>query len=56
MDNIKIFTNTEKELETLIETVRIYSQDIQMEIEIEKCTILIMKKKRKKRNNWSNIL
>ncbi len=33
----------EKELETLILTVRIYSQDIGMEFGIEKCTLLVMK-------------
>ena len=30
------------ELETLIQTVRIYSQDIGMEFGIEKCTMLVM--------------
>ena len=33
----------EKELETLIHTVRIYSQDIGMEFGIEKCVMLVMK-------------
>ena len=32
-----------KELETLIHTVRIYSQDIGMEFGIEKCALLVMK-------------
>ena len=32
-----------KELETLIHTFRIYSQDIGMEFGIEKCALLIMK-------------
>ena len=36
MDDIKLFTKNEKELETLIHTVRIYSQDIRMEFGIEK--------------------
>ena len=31
MDDIKLFAKNEKELETLIHTVRIYSQDIGME-------------------------
>ena len=43
MDDIKIFTKNEKELETLIHAVRIYSQDIGMEFGIEKCTMLVMK-------------
>ena len=33
----------EKELETLIRAVRIYSQDIGMEFGIEKCAILVRK-------------
>ncbi len=31
MDDIKLFAKNEKELETLIQTVRIYSQNIGME-------------------------
>ena len=37
---------TEKELETLIQTVRIYSQDIGMEFGIEKCAMLVMKSRK----------
>ena len=33
----------EKELETLIHAVRIYSQGIEMEFGIEKCAMLVMK-------------
>ena len=43
MDDIKLFAENEKELETLIHAVRIYSQDIGMEFGIEKCTMLVMK-------------
>ena len=43
MDNIKLFAKTEKELETLIRTVRIYNQDIGMEFGIEKYAMLVMK-------------
>ena len=43
MDDIKLFAKNEKELETLIHAVRIYSQDIKIEFGIEKCTILVMK-------------
>ena len=44
MDDIKLFAKNEKELETLIRTVRIYSQDIGMEFSIEKCALLVMKR------------
>ena len=43
MDDIKLFAQNEKELETLIHTIRIYSQDIGMEFGIEKCALLVMK-------------
>ena len=43
MDDIKLFSKNEKELETLILAVRIYSQGIGMEFGIEKCAMLVMK-------------
>ena len=43
MDDIKLFAKNEKELETLIHTVWIYSRDIGMEFGIEKCALLAMK-------------
>ena len=43
MDDIKLFAKKEKELETLIHAVRIYSQDIGMEFGIKKCAMLVMK-------------
>ena len=43
MDDIKLFAKNEKELETLIHTVRIYSKDIGVEFSTEKCAMLIMR-------------
>ena len=43
MDDIKLFAKNEKELETLNHAVRIYSQNIGMELGIEKCAMLVMK-------------
>ena len=43
MNDIKLFAKNEKELETLIHAVRIYSQDIGMEFGIEKCAKIVMK-------------
>ena len=43
MDDIKLFAKYEREMETLIYAVRIYSQDIGMEFGIEKSTMLVMK-------------
>ena len=43
MDDIKLFDKNEKELQTLIKTVRICSQDIGMEFSIKKCAMQVMK-------------
>ena len=43
MDDIKVFATNEKELETLIDAVRIYCQEIGMEFGFEKCVMLVMK-------------
>ena len=43
MDNTKLPAKNEKELETLIKAVRIYSQDIEMKFGIEKRVMLIIK-------------
>ena len=43
MDDIKLFAKNEKELETLIHAVRIYSQDVGMKFGIEKCALLVIK-------------
>ena len=43
VDDNKLFAKNQKELETLIHAVRIYSQDIGMEFGIEKSAMLVMK-------------
>ena len=43
MGNIKRFAGNEKELETLIHAVRIFSQDKGVECGIEKCAMLVTK-------------
>ena len=50
MDDIKLFAKNEKELETQIPTVRIYSQDVGMEFGIEKCALLVMKSGKRQLN------
>ena len=44
MDDIKLFTKNEKELETLIHAVRIYGQEIGIEFTMGKCDMLVMKR------------
>ena len=43
MDDIKLFAKNEKELETLIQAVIIFNQDIQMKFGMQKCSMLIMR-------------
>ena len=43
MDDIKLFSKNENELETLIQEVRIYSEDIGWNLVFKKCAMLIMK-------------
>ena len=42
-DDVKQFDKNEKELETLIYTIRIYSENIGIKLGIEKCVMPIMK-------------
>ena len=44
MDDLKLFGKTESQLDTLLNTVHIFSQDIKMEFGISKCGILLMKR------------
>ena len=44
MDDLKVFGKNQKELDTLINTVRIFSDDIRMEFGISKCAVLVMKR------------
>ena len=43
MDNIKLFAKMEKEFETQIQAVKIYSQNIRMVFGKEKCETPIMR-------------
>ena len=44
MDDPKLYSRTEKELNSLVETVRIFSKDINMEFGIQKCAMLVLKR------------
>ena len=43
MDDIKLSAKNEKQLETLIQAMMIYSDDIGLEFGIEKCALTLMK-------------
>ena len=56
MDDIKLFAKNGKELETLIQTVRIYSEDVGMDFGIEKCAMLIMKSRKRQMTKGIELL
>ena len=44
MDDLKLYSRSEKGLDSLVQTVRICSEDIVMEFGIEKCAMLVVEK------------
>ena len=44
MDNVKVYAKNEKQLETVINSVRIYSQDIRIKFGTSKCGVLVKRK------------
>ena len=44
MDDLKLYSRSEKGLDSLVQTVCIFSKDIGMEFLIEKCAMLVMEK------------
>ena len=44
MDDLKLYGQNEKQIDTLVNTVQIFSEDIGMEFWISKCATLIMKR------------
>ena len=44
VDNLKLYSRIEKGLDSLVQIVRVLSEDIGMEFGIEKCAMLLMEK------------
>ena len=44
MDDLKLYSQSEKGFHSLVQTVRVLSEDIKMEFGIEKCAMLVMQK------------
>ena len=47
MDDLKLFAKNEKDLDSLIQSVRVFSTDIGMQFGVKKCAVLILKRGRK---------
>ena len=46
MDDLKLYSRNEKGLDSLVQTVRVFGEDIVMESGIEKCAMLVMEKEK----------
>ena len=44
MDDLKLYSQSEKVLDSLVQTVCVFSEDMGMEFGIEKCAVLVMEK------------
>ena len=44
MDDLKLYAKNEKGLESLVQTVRIFSDDLGMKFGIDKCATLVLKR------------
>ena len=44
MDDLKLYSRTEIEWDSLVQTICIFSKDIGVEFDIEKCTMLVIEK------------
>ena len=42
MDDLKLYYRSDKRLDSLVQTVRVFSEDIGMKFGIEKCAMLVM--------------
>ena len=47
MDNLKIYEKWEDELDALMNTARIYTDDIKMKFRVSKCATIVTKKGKK---------
>ena len=46
MDDLKLYSRSEKRLNSLVQTVRVFSEDVGMKFGIEKCAMLVMEKRK----------
>ena len=44
MNDLKLYSKSEEALDSLIQTIRIFSEDIGMQFGIDKCAMLVVKR------------
>ena len=56
MDDLKLFGKSEDQIDSLVQTVQVFSEDIGMEFGLKKCGVLLMKRGKKVRFDSNTIL
>ena len=51
MDDLKLYGKNKRELESLVQTMRIFTQDIKMRFGIQKCATIVLKKGKKEEDD-----
>ena len=51
MDDLKLYGNDERQIDSLIHTVRVFSVDIRMEFGLKKCAVVVMKRDKVVKND-----
>ena len=46
IDNLKLYGKSERELDSLVETIRIFSDDVGMVFGMSKCAVLVLTRKK----------
>ena len=46
MDDLKVYSKNQNQVDTLVQTIRVVTNDLRMEFGINKCAMLIMKRGR----------
>ena len=46
MDHLKLYSRSEKGLDSLVQTFRVFNEDVGMEFGIEKCAMLVIEKRK----------
>ena len=44
MDDLKLYGNDERQIDSLINTVRVFSDDIRMTFRLKKCGVVVIKR------------
>ena len=52
MNDLKLYSKREKDLDSLIQNIRIFKKDIVMQLGIDKCAMLVVEKGENSKFRW----